>query len=178
MAFVFLILVFFIDQRGVSDKHCLLSFFSLSQQCMRYMRLFLPQQCMRYMRLFLSQQGLRYMRLFLSQQCMRYMRLFLSQQCMRYMRLFLSQQCMRYMRLFLSQQCMRYMRLFLSKGWKGKSKSSHDLANDPKLSAVPALEMEEELVLQPEKRDLETQVGYTPVIPFISSRNFWNRARK
>ena len=26
---VFLILVFFIDQRGVSDKHCLLSFFSL-----------------------------------------------------------------------------------------------------------------------------------------------------
>ena len=30
MAFVFLILVFFIDQRGVSDKHCLLSFFSFS----------------------------------------------------------------------------------------------------------------------------------------------------
>ena len=28
MAFVFLILIFFIDQRGVSDKHCLLSFFS------------------------------------------------------------------------------------------------------------------------------------------------------
>ena len=28
MAFVFLILVFFIDQQGVSDKHCLLSFFS------------------------------------------------------------------------------------------------------------------------------------------------------
>ena len=32
MAFVFLILVFFIDQRGVSDKHCLLSFFSLILQ--------------------------------------------------------------------------------------------------------------------------------------------------
>ena len=29
MAFVFLILVFFTDQRGVSDKHFLLSFFSL-----------------------------------------------------------------------------------------------------------------------------------------------------
>ena len=29
MAFVFLILVFFIEQRGVSDKHWLLPFFSL-----------------------------------------------------------------------------------------------------------------------------------------------------
>ena len=29
MAFVFLILVFLIDQQGISDKHCLLSFFSL-----------------------------------------------------------------------------------------------------------------------------------------------------
>ena len=29
MAFVFLILVFFIDQQGLSDKHCLLSLFSL-----------------------------------------------------------------------------------------------------------------------------------------------------
>ena len=49
--------------------------------------------------------------------------------------------------------------LFSCQGWKGKSKSSHDLANDPKLSAVPALEMEEELS-QPEKRELETQVGF------------------
>ena len=32
MAFVFLILIFFIDQRGVSDKHSLLSFFSLILQ--------------------------------------------------------------------------------------------------------------------------------------------------
>ena len=31
MAFVFLILVFFIDQRGVSDKHCLWPFFHLAQ---------------------------------------------------------------------------------------------------------------------------------------------------
>lgn len=48
------------------------------------------------------------------------------------------------------------MNIKVSEGWKGKSKSSHDLANDPKLSAVPALEMEEELS-QPEKRELETQ---------------------
>ena len=29
MAFVFLILIFFIDQQGVSDKHCLLSLSSI-----------------------------------------------------------------------------------------------------------------------------------------------------
>ena len=48
----------------------------------------------------------------------------------------------------------------LLQGWKGKSKSSHDLANDPKLSAVPALEREEENILQGDKRELETQVAY------------------
>ena len=46
--------------------------------------------------------------------------------------------------------------LFLQ-GWKGKSKSSHDLANDPKLSAVPVFEKEENLA-KGEKRELETQV--------------------
>lgn len=45
----------------------------------------------------------------------------------------------------------------VSEGWKGKSKSSHDLANDPKLSAVPALETLEENLELPEKRELETQ---------------------
>lgn len=45
----------------------------------------------------------------------------------------------------------------VSEGWKGKSKSSHDLANDPKLSAVPALERAEENLLQGDKRELETQ---------------------
>jgi len=29
--------------------------------------------------------------------------------------------------------------LVLFKGWKGKSKSSHDLSNDPKLSTKPAV---------------------------------------
>ena len=34
MAFVFLILVFFTDQQGLSDKHSLLSFFSFCMSCM------------------------------------------------------------------------------------------------------------------------------------------------
>ena len=43
MAFVFLILVFFIDQRGVSDKHCLLSFLCPATRKWRGIMLYPPK---------------------------------------------------------------------------------------------------------------------------------------
>ena len=54
MAFVFLILVFFIDQRGVSDKHCLWPFFSFKLSYFSAVMAFENLGILNYLRNYLS----------------------------------------------------------------------------------------------------------------------------